>query len=140
MILAAVVASGSVLVPIMQAFSNNGYWFLSGAGVPAILALYAAAGLLAYLAMLAVAVALLSIVNDGHRSRSIRILAGVLPVGAAVAGVSGVAMAAILHYEVRPRTFTLVGIVIAAVVIAAITAARLLTTRLHLTREQAEPM
>ena len=129
MVLAGVVASGGVLVPLLQAFGNGGRSFMDGASVPMILGVYCVAGLLAYLAMLAVSVALLSAVADTQRRRTVRALSIALPVGATAACVAAVASAATLHFQVRPLTFSAVGVVVAAVLIATIAGARFLITR-----------
>jgi hypothetical protein len=84
---------------------------------------------LAYLAMIAVAVAMLSLVDDRSRKRSIRTLAIALPLGGAIACAGGVAAASALDLAVRLRTFTIVGLVVAAILTTTIAGARVLATR-----------
>jgi hypothetical protein len=138
MVLAGAVASGCVLAPVLQAFSNGGHSFLDRVGGAGTLAIYCGAGFLAYLSMLAVAVAMLSVVNDAQRSRTVRVLSGALPLGAAIACAGGIAAAATLHFDVRPRTFTIVGVVVAAVMIATIGLARAVITRHQPTQEASD--
>jgi hypothetical protein len=129
MVVAGALASGCVLAPVLQAFSNGGRSFLNMSGAKVTLAIYCGAAALAYLAMIAVAIAVLSIVDDASRRRSVRALSVALPLGGAIACASGVAAAAALDYAVRPLTFTIVGLVVATMLTAAIAGARLLTTR-----------
>jgi len=129
MVVAGALASGCVLAPVLQAFSNGGRSFLNSASVPVTLAIYCGAAGLAYLAMIAVAIAMLSIVEDASRWRSVRALSIALPLGGAIACVGGVAAAAVLDYAVRPRTFTVVGLVVATILTATIAVTRVRTTR-----------
>lgn len=131
MVVAGALASGCVLAPLLQAFANGGNSFLNNTtgGAVATLAIYCGAGALAYVAMLTVAVATLSIVGDASRRRSIRALSVALPLGGALACVGAVAAASALDFAVRPRTFIIVTLVVAAVMTATIAGTRALVTR-----------
>lgn len=131
MLAAGALGSGCVLAPVLQAFGNGGHSFLDNTtgGATVTLAIYCGAGALAYLAMIAVAVAMLSIVDDASRRRSIRVLSVALPLGGALACAGAVAAASALDFAVRPRTFIIVALVVATVMTATIAAARALVTR-----------
>jgi hypothetical protein len=131
MVVAGVLASGCVLAPVLQGFGNGGHSFLNNTrgGATVTLVIYCGAGALAYLAMIAVAVAMLSIVDDASRRLSIRVLSVALPLGGVLASLGAVAAASALDFAVRPRTFTVVGLVVGAVMLATIAGARALVTR-----------
>jgi hypothetical protein len=131
MVAAGALGSGCVLAPVLQALGNGGHSFLNNTtgGATVTLAVYCGAGALAYLAMIAVAAAMLSIVDDASRRRSIRALSIALPLGGALACAGAVAAASALDFAVRPRTFIVVALVVGAVMTATIAGARALVTR-----------
>ncbi len=74
-------------------------------GTPGLLAVYAACGLGSYVLTLAVVYGVLRAANDDRAGRTVRVLAWLLPIGAAVATAAGVGAAWLLGFTYTAATW-----------------------------------
>ena len=123
-LLAGVVAAGTVLALLADGFSGDGSTVLGDLHPSEILAIYGFGGLLATIAMIAVAGGVLRALGDTTAMRTVRALTVALPLAGVLATASAVSIANAFGYVASARTLIAVVADVVAFVSLGIVAAR----------------
>lgn len=128
-VLAGLLGAAVGLSPVLALVGFSFAGSVSAPSTSAILAIYAAGGLLAYAAALAAVAGALRARGDVHVRATVRTLARALPLGAALATAAGVAAAATMDFSTTTATWIRSVIAVLAVLAATFAGARALAVR-----------